>query len=645
MHPLRRGLEGHAAQGSPTRPGRLGPGRSAPRRTRDALRRSWWLPLLVALATFAAVQPSLQDGFTKWDDPVYVTGNSAIHTLDARTVREAFAGSFFGNYHPLTVLSLALDYRIGRMDPRGYHLTNVLLHVANAVLVFLFLFLLTGSPALAAIASLFFGVHPMHVESVAWISARKDVLYALFYLAACVSYVRWARASRPAAYAATLLFFLLSLLSKGMAVTLPAVLLAVDFYLERPASARLWIEKIPFLALSILFGIVAVVAQLSSGAVGGGVEHPWIERLLVACYGLVFYLVKAVAPFGLSAFYPYPTGGWPIHFGLAPVLLLLLGWLVVRSLRSGRGIAFGAMFYLVCLLPVLQLVPVGEAVVADRYTYLPYVGVGLILATVVMRLPRTPAIALLALLLVPAILAARARCAVWRDNVTLWSDVIGKHPDVAMAYTNRAKTYKEERDFARASADLERALALRPNDPGALVNRGNLFYLEGDPGRALADLDRAIEADGRLADAWNSRGAVRSSLGRHEEALADFDRAIALHGSFAEAYLNRANTLVAMGRIDAAFPDFNTYVLSEPDDPRGYFCRGIARAASGDAAGAVEDYGRAIRLEPRFAYAWYFRSRAYQSLGRYDRARGDALTARGLGYPLSVAYLDSLQEQ
>ena len=640
MHPLRRGFEGHAAQGSPTRPGRLGPGRSAPHRTREALRRSWWLPLLVALATFAAFQPSLQNGFTKWDDPVYVTGNSSIHTLDARTIREAFTGSFFGNYHPLTVLSLALDYRIGGLDPRGYHRTNVLLHVVNAVLVFLFFFLLTGSGGTAAIAALFFGVHPMHVESVAWVSARKDVLYVLFYLAACVSYLGWARASRPWAYAATLLFFLLSLLSKGMAVTLPLALVAIDFYLKRPWRI---VEKIPFLALSVVFGIMAVVAQRSSGAIGGGLEHPWIERLLVASYGLLFYLVKAVAPVGLSAFYPYPSGRWPMTLWVAPLLVLLLGLLVLRSLRHGRGIAFGAIVYLVSLLPVLQLVPVGEAIVADRYTYLPYAGVGLILAILVLRLPRTPAIALLALLLVPAILATRARCAVWKDNVTLWSDVIRKHPDVAMAYTNRAKTYKEEREFARASADLERALALRPNDPGALINRGNLFYLEGDPGRALADLDRAIETDGRLADAWNSRGAVRSSLGRHEEALADFDRAIALQKSFAEAYLNRANTLVAIGRIDAAFADFNTYVLAEPDDPRGYFCRGIARAASGDAAGAAEDYGQAIRLEPRFAYAWYLRSRASQTLGRNDLALRDALTARGLGLPLSVAYLDSLR--
>jgi tetratricopeptide (TPR) repeat protein len=194
------------------------------------------------------------------------------------------------------------------------------------------------------------------------------------------------------------------------------------------------------------------------------------------------------------------------------------------------------------------------------------------------------------------VLAARARCEVWKDNVSLWTDVIGKYPRAGLAYTNRAKTFKERGEYEPAMADLERALSLNPNDAGALVNRGNLFYLMHNRERALVDLDRAISLDATIADAWNSRGAVRSSLGRYEEGLADFNKAIELSGVFPGAYLNRANTLLAMKRYDEAMAGYDAYISWEPGDGRGYFCRSLARFNTGDAAGALRDASQAQTL-------------------------------------------------
>ncbi len=621
--------------------------------------RARWLLLVVAIATLAAFEPAVHNGFTKWDDPVYVTGNYQIRDLTPGTLREDFTTFFAGNYHPLTLISLALDYHSWRLNPQGYHIANVALHLLNTLVVFGFILLLTGSSDLAAITSLFFGIHPLHVESVAWVSARKDLLYVLFYLAASASYVLWIRGARPRAgyYAAALGLFVLSLLSKGMAVTLPVALLLIDFYVGRTASLRrLLVEKAPFFLLSLVFGLVAIAAQKSAGFIGDVSRLSFLERALVACYGFLAYLFKGLAPVKLSAFYPYPdssTGILPPIFWLAPILIVVLALMVRGSLRYGRGILFGALFYSANVALILQWLPVGGAIVADRYTYLSYVGVGLALAVCFTRVLPHPiaregriqryGAVLLAVLSLSMILATRARCEVWSDNVTLWSDVIRKYPTVGLAYVNRAKTYKDQGEYERASADLERALALRPEDPGALCSRGNLFYLRGERVRALADLDRAVHLDARMADAWNSRGAVRSSLGRYEEALSDFHRAIELQRRFPDAYLNRANALLALRQYERALADYGAYIAWEPADARGYFCRGLARSRRGDAAGASEDYGTAIRLEPNFAHAYFFRSRAFVDLRQYEGALRDARTAQGLGYPVEESYIDSLK--
>ncbi|HEU5310634.1 MAG TPA: hypothetical protein VFV24_04195, partial [Candidatus Eisenbacteria bacterium] len=229
-----------------------------------------WIPLAIALVTIAAMAPSLQNGFTNWDDPEYVLENHLIRDLSPSGLAAIGTSFLDGNYHPLTVLSLALDYRFGGLDPSGYHRTNLAIHVLATLAVFWLVLLLTGSRELSTFVALFHGVHPMHVESVAWVTERKDLLYGLFYFLACASYVIWLRGDRrkPLAYAATVLFFVLSLLSKGMAVTLPLALLAIDFLLERKWSWKAQAaEKAPFFALALGFGILAVIAQRSEGAV------------------------------------------------------------------------------------------------------------------------------------------------------------------------------------------------------------------------------------------------------------------------------------------------------------------------------------------------------------------------------------------
>ncbi|HEY3156390.1 MAG TPA: tetratricopeptide repeat protein [Candidatus Eisenbacteria bacterium] len=621
---------------------------------------TWWLVALLTLTTVITFAPAINNGFTKWDDPLYVTENHHIRDLSYATLESNFRSFIAGNYHPLTMVSLALDYRFWRLNPKGYHLTNVVIHVVNTLAVFALILLLTSSRELAVLTALFFGIHPLHVESVAWVSARKDVLYALFYLGACISYVLWLKKDRLKAfyYAGALGLFLLSLLSKGMAVTLPLVLLLIDFYAGRrvPLQERL-LEKAPFFLLSIVFGVLAVAAQKESGAVGNLASTPLYERALVACYGFLVYLFKGLVPVKLSAFYPYPDGmarGMPLIFWIAPLLVAVIALGVYRSRLHGPGVMFGALFYLVNVVLVLQLIPVGRAITADRYTYVSYIGVGFVVALGCRYFmhgpherrkgPRRAVTAVLAVLGGILMFAARARCEVWKDNLSLWSDVIAKYPTAALAYKNRAITYRERGDYERATADVERALSLDPNDAGALSNRGNLFYSKGSYERALVDLGRAISLDPSIADAWNSRGAVRARLGRYEEALTDFDKAIELKPDFPDAYLNRANTFLALKRYDRALAGCNAYIAWEPGDARGYFCRGIARFSIGDLAGANEDYGNALRIRPEYGHAYFFRSKAQAAMNQYESALRDALHAQALGYPVEQGYLETLRK-
>jgi len=620
-----------------------------------------WLPLAIALVTAYAFLPAIHNGFTDWDDPAYVTDQPLIRDFSPLGFKELFTHVVEGNYHPLTMASLAVDYHFWSTDPRGYHIINILLHVLATLAVFWFVYLLTASSEMSAIVALFFGIHPLHVESVAWVSGRKDPLYALFYVGACISYVLWGRGRKPrwVYYAGSVALFVLSLLSKGMAASLPLALFAIDFYLKRKASVKkLILEKVPFFLIALILGYVAVLAQARQGAVQNLQSFSFFERILFACYGISAYLVRAIVPGRLSALYPYPLrtagGGLPLVYYLAPLGALAFAAVVIWSLRKGREVAFGALFFLVNVALVLQLFPVGSAVIADRYTYLSYVGVGFIIAGAYRYLSRgilarraVPRIAMIALLAVAglgALFAARARCEVWKDNITLWNDVLAQYPNLPIGYTMRARSYMQQGRNDLALSDAQKALLLDPNQSRALTMRGTIRYLNRDNEGALADLEKAVRLEPTEAVPWNSLGAVHLAMARRDLAVEDFTRAVALKGDYAEAYLNRALALSGMNRFEQALADFDASIRLRPGNARAYLWRGETRYLLGDKAGAAEDYGRSLSIDPNQPAGWYARAKAYERLGRYEEALGDALKSKALGYPVMPAYIEALRK-
>jgi len=493
----------------------------------------WWQPLLVVLLGTMVYGASLRNGFTNWDDQEYITDN---RDLSEATLHKHFVEKpeVMGNYHPVTMLSLAWSHGLakdpetGQLDPSVFHRTDLLLHMLCALLVYVFITGLVSNSWAGLFTALLFVAHPMHVESVAWASARKDLLYTFFLLCALVCYLRYVRSSRAWWLAGTLLLFALSLLSKAMAVSLVPLLLLIDWYHGRKWNVRALLEKVPFIALALYAGLNAVQVQHDFGSIQDSDAFPFWQRAFFACYGLTFYIVKFIWPSGLSAFHGYPAPGEPLawYIWIAPVLVAVICVLVWRS-RHRREVVFGAGFFLFTVVHVLQLLAVGGAMVAERYTYSPYVGLALVLTTLVMdfaisrKLALWAPVAMLSIFVLTLAGVARERSLVWKDGLTLWADAFAKDG----------------------------------SSPRILSNYGVALNMAKRYPEALAMLDRALQRKTDYAEAFYNRGLAKYYLGRHKDAIDDYTHAIELSPALAVAWHNRAGTYFTMGRPDLALPD------------------------------------------------------------------------------------------
>ena len=492
--------------------------------------------LITALITFAVYLPALRNGFVTWDDNEYVYNNLKIGNLDTEFVRWAFTTPQVGMYSPLTLLSLGLDFFLWDLKPSGYHLTNVVLHVLNTFLVVLCIarILQAASQAgylrslsvqrilvTAGTTGILFGIHPIHVESVAWVSERKDVLYTFFFLLSVLAYLRYATIEEKAVffYSMALLMFALSLLSKPMAVTLPAVLIILDVYpLNRLSFGRglapvkrVILEKLPFLCLSLVFSVLAVRAQQAVNAMAPA-EFGTLERLLTAARAMVFYLQKFLLPVRLSPFYPLFL---PIFFTATDVAILLvlfgITFFCARVWRKNRAWMITWVYYLVSVLPVSGILQVGSQAAADRYAYMPLIGpMALIGAGVAYavekagehgvagKLGSKVLIAALSVLCVAMIVITEGQIRVWRDGLTLWDRVFEIYPNsTPPAYRGRAEAYYRAGDFERAVADYSEAIRLDPLDYRSYSSRGIVYFVSERYDLALEDFNRALSIDPR----------------------------------------------------------------------------------------------------------------------------------------------------
>lgn len=538
-----------------------------------------WHYLLLILSVLIAFGAALNCNFTNWDDQYYVSSNKAITSWSADHLKNMLFGFTAGNYHPLTMLSLSLDYFLHHKNPAGYHLTNLLFHIANTLLVFLLVKQLSKRKDIAFLVALFFGIQPMHAESVVWISERKDLLYTFFLLLALLAYVKLPVDSIRYSfknYGLVIVYFLLSLLSKGQAVVFPLLLLLIDYYRGEIKIKSRWFEKIPLLLLSIGFGLLAIQAQHSTDAMVKGMKLDVVHRLLAAGSGFFTYAWKAILPIQLSCLHPYPkTLAWDMSFYLETIAAIALMIFVFIKRNSHPKVFFGMLFFLIALLPVLQLLPVGNAMVAERYSYVPYIGLFFALFSLLPQKDffKVPQFAI-PILITAVIFIALSwnRCDVWKNTFTLWSDVIDKYPECAIAYCNRGVALSEEKQFDLAEKDFNQAVQCDSMYREAFNNLGLICNNSGRSKEALNYFSLSIKADPKFDEAYNNRGVALARAGRTKEALIDFKKCVSLNPEYAAGWLNEGNALLENQDTVAALADMNkaAALYSKQENQDGY---------------------------------------------------------------------------
>ncbi|MFQ5335138.1 MAG: hypothetical protein ACE5DN_03585, partial [Flavobacteriales bacterium] len=412
-----------------------------------------WIIVVAAVAVYAT---SIKYDFVSYDDLEYVVANPHIRDISASSITEIFTTFYKSNYHPLTTLSYAVEYAFFGKTPMIYHFDNLLLHVLNALLVFLFIRKLGKNERVAAFAALAFVLHPMHAESVAWVSARKDLLFTLFFISSLLYYIRYKESGDGKRnYTISLLLFVLSLLSKSAAVTLPLILFVIDHFYARKLNRSSMIEKAPFLLLALAGGITAIASQYGGGAIHAQefIGIPYYQRFFIAPFAYIYYLFQLFIPVHLSVFHPFPTISGlllPWKYYLAAVLLVV-GVLLLWKYRNKLSptLRFALLFYTFSIFLVLQLIPFGHAVVAERYTYVAYIGPFFFIGEVLLgEKSRTGRFRLWAILLPAAVLISLSvltfdRLHVWNNSMSLFNDIIDKYPEDTHGYMFRGNQYQE----------------------------------------------------------------------------------------------------------------------------------------------------------------------------------------------------------
>ena len=616
------------------------------------------LPLLIAALiacfTYIVFSPSLKCGFVgRWDDQEYVTASPLVIANHIQ-YKEIFQNTVSHNYHPLTILTLAFNYRSGKLNPAVYHLWNVWLHVFNTLLVFVFIYLLTKRNLLmAAIVSLFFGIHPMHVESVTWISERKDVLYVFFFLAGLITYLKYIEQRKIIWYAFTIILFILSCLSKGMAVVFPLILMLIDYLLETPAKPipfrkrKSFINKIPLLIIALCFGIAAYKIQQNGKIMAGMEIYSVFERIMFSSYGLIMYVIKFIIPFNLSTFYPYPAydsaHNYPGIFYLAPFVILGFLILIYFFFRKNKQIVFGLLFFIISISIVLQFISVGNAVMADRYSYLSYIGLLFIIAYIVdlsFQKSSKPAIVKYLLITVLIIGAAYfikqtyAQTKVWNNTETLWTNAIKIDPKRCyLGYFNRGTDYEDNKQYDLALADFNNLIQLDPTKALVFLYRGIAFSNLGKDSSALQDFNTSINLDPSSAEPYYDRGRILANFGKDTLALQDYNKAIELNPEYALAFMNRGVIYYNHHQPDSAIKDYNKALEINPSLDIAYYNRGIIYYSNNKFDLALADFSKAIALNGNVIQYWQYSSLTNKALGKTAEAEADDIKVKQMTNP------------
>jgi len=579
---------------------------------------------------FAVFGRVLGHQFLHFDDNEYIYDNPHVRTgLTLANVGWAMTAYHSNNWHPLTWISHMLDVTLFGLAPGPHHLMNVALHAVNAVLLFALLVRLTGARWRSAFVAAAFAVHPLRVESIAWASERKDVLCGLFALLTIAAYAAYARRPSWPRYGAVVVAYAAGLMAKPMLVTLPFVLLLLDVWpLRRAGPARVrWLDKLPLLALAAASSSLTLAAQTKGGVVRSLEDLPLAMRLANAIVAFSRYALKLLVPLQQAFYYPYPKT-LPVAAAALSLVAVVLVTLWTWRMRRERPYALvGWLWYLGMLVPVIGIVQVATQAIADRYTYLPSIGLFLMLAwgaaDVVRARPawRAPLIALAAVTLCAYAAKAYVQTGYWKDGITLFSRDTRVVKDNVLGYRNLGVALSDSARYAEAIPAFERVLQRYPQDAVTQYDIGSALEKLGRWDEAAARYQASLAADPKQPDALYNYANVLNHLGRGAEAAAALEQSVRLRPDFALAHNNLGNTLSRLGRQDEAIAHYHEALRLDPGYTEAYNNLGTSLRQAGRLPEAIDAFEQALRMKPNFAAAEF-------NLGAVYLQQGDAAKAR-----------------
>jgi Flp pilus assembly protein TadD len=589
--------------------------------------------LVLITVTLAVFWQVATHEFVNIDDQYYVVNNPHVQEgITSESVVWASTSYFAGVWMPLSWLSFMLDFELYGLNPGGYHVTNLFLHLANILLLFLVLKKATGEVWQSGFVAALFALHPLHVESVAWIAERKDVLSTFFWMLTMWAYLLYVKRPGFARYLLIVITFALGLMAKPMLVTLPFVLLLLDYWpLERLESGRsllrLVLEKTLLFVLSAISCLVTIMVQRKGGALAPFDDFPLSTTIPNALVSYVSYLGKMIWPQKLAVFYPHPGSSLPMWQAAgAGLLLVCISVVALWSAKRWSYLAMGWLWYLGTLVPVIGLVQTGGHSMADRFTYIPLIGLFIMVAWGVPDLLakwryRQAIIAVATgLLLATLIIVTRAQLQHWKNSVTLFQHTLKVTSKNTIAHNNLGTALLEQGKMQEAIFHYNKAMELKPNSPKIHSNLGNALAEQGKIREAIFYHNKAMELDPNSPRIRGNLGVALARQGRLDEAIIQFEKALGLKPDYAEAHNNLGNTLVRQGRVQEAISHYSEAVRIEPDYAGAHYNLGNTLTLQGNFDDAIFHYSRALEIRDDYPEAHDKLGAALAEQGRIPEA-------------------------
>jgi tetratricopeptide (TPR) repeat protein len=632
--------------------------------------------VILVLATVIAFEPLRYNNFVEYDDDVYVTDNSHVSGgINFDSVAWAFATPHAGNWHPLTWLSHMLDCQLFGLNPLWHHLTSLLFHIANTLLLFWVLKRTTDRVWLSAFVAAVFALHPLHVESVAWVAERKDVLSGFFWMLTIIAYVRYAQRPAVGRYLLVILALCLGLMAKPMVVTLPFVLLLLDYWplcrfrwayqnqgedLQRykfmgvrcakSSFGRLVVEKIPLFALVVVSAVVTFVVQQGAGAMKPGERFSLGIRIANALVSYLSYIARIFYPTRLAVLYPHPGNRLPVWQPIvSAVILVVISAVVIYMGRRWRYFVVGWLWYLGTLVPVIGLVQVGSQAMADRYTYLPSIGIFIIVAWGTAELLTgwryrrivlgIPAVVVLSVLLI----CTRLQAGYWKENFTLFGHALEVTENNSIMHNNFGNALRDKGRFDEAVMHFDEALRINPQYLNARNNKAKAFLDMGRADEAIVIFSELVRVSEKPYEVYNDLGMAYAQKGKLDLAIENYNEALKLKPDYVKSMNNLGWALKQIGKIDQAIKQWEKALKLEPDYAKAHYSMGLVLAQQGKYDDAIKHFSDALRTKPDWAEAHYNLGGVYARQGKLElavmqceetlRLKPDYLTAR-----VSLAY-------